>query len=79
MKVADDVSGDVTEQTRQTLAKIDALLAEAGSTREHILSAQVFLRDMHEGPRRHERGLGCLGARRARPCPRLCRSADGLA
>ncbi len=36
----------VEEQTKDTLAQIDALLAEAGSSREHILQAIVWLADM---------------------------------
>jgi enamine deaminase RidA (YjgF/YER057c/UK114 family) len=36
----------ITEQTRQVLASIDRLLAEAGSDRSHILQAIVWLADM---------------------------------
>ncbi|WP_417522613.1 RidA family protein [Marinovum sp.] len=40
-------AGDtVTEQTRDCLSRIDALLAEAGSDRNHILQAIVWLADM---------------------------------
>lgn len=42
-QVADDTSADVQGQTEQVLAKIDALLAKAGSTRSRILSASVWL------------------------------------
>ncbi|MFT5195384.1 MAG: enamine deaminase RidA (YjgF/YER057c/UK114 family) [Cellvibrionaceae bacterium] len=45
-QVASDVEADVQEQTRTTLAKIDGLLAEAGSSREKILSAIIYLRDI---------------------------------
>ena len=38
-QVAADADADIQEQTRTTLAKIDGLLAEAGSSKEHILSA----------------------------------------
>jgi len=37
---------DIRQQTREVLAKIDALLAEAGSDNRHILSAQVWLKTM---------------------------------
>jgi enamine deaminase RidA (YjgF/YER057c/UK114 family) len=37
---------DAGEQTREVLARIDALLAEAGSGRERILAATVHLREM---------------------------------
>lgn len=40
-------AGDtVTEQTRDCLARVDALLEQAGSSREHILQAIVWLADM---------------------------------
>ncbi len=45
-QLADDYAGDVTEQTRQTLANIDRLLAEAGSDKAHILSLTIYLKDM---------------------------------
>lgn len=36
----------VTEQTEDCLARIDALLTKAGSDREHILQAVIWLADM---------------------------------
>ena len=45
-QVADDPSADVAGQTRQILAKIDALLAEAGSDKTRILSANIWLADI---------------------------------
>ncbi|WP_424970686.1 RidA family protein [Dinoroseobacter sp. S76] len=36
----------VAEQTADCLSRIDALLEQAGSDREHILQAIVWLRDM---------------------------------
>jgi len=44
--VAEDPDADIQEQTRSTLARIDAALAEAGSDREHLLSATIWLRDI---------------------------------
>jgi len=44
--VAEDAEADIQEQTRSTLARIDATLADAGSDREHLLSATIFLRDI---------------------------------
>jgi enamine deaminase RidA (YjgF/YER057c/UK114 family) len=38
--------GTVAEQTRQALAEIDAILAQAGTDRTRILSAQIWLADM---------------------------------
>jgi enamine deaminase RidA (YjgF/YER057c/UK114 family) len=45
-QVADDPSQDTAGQTRQILAAIDALLAECGSDKSKILSAQIFLADI---------------------------------
>ena len=38
----------VAEQTRDCLAKVDALLAQAGSGKEKILQAIIWLADMDE-------------------------------
>lgn len=43
------VPGDATDaagQTREVLEKIDALLAEAGSAKDHLLSATIYLKDI---------------------------------
>ena len=45
-QIADDASGDITSQTAQVLAAIDALLARAGSDRGRILRAEIFLADL---------------------------------
>jgi enamine deaminase RidA (YjgF/YER057c/UK114 family) len=45
-QVAVDVNQDIRGQTRQVLAAIDKLLAEAGTDNAHILMAQIFLADM---------------------------------
>lgn len=45
-QVAPDPSANVEGQTRQVLAEIDRLLALAGSSKERILSAQIWLADM---------------------------------
>jgi enamine deaminase RidA (YjgF/YER057c/UK114 family) len=37
---------DVAEQTRDALARVDALLIDAGSTREHLLQTTIWLADM---------------------------------
>ena len=50
-------STDVTGQTAEVLAKIDALLAEAGSDKDHLLNATIYLNDIGRDFRRHERGL----------------------
>jgi enamine deaminase RidA (YjgF/YER057c/UK114 family) len=38
--------GDVKQQTRETLAQVDAVLKAAGTTKSRILTAQVWLTDM---------------------------------
>jgi enamine deaminase RidA (YjgF/YER057c/UK114 family) len=45
-QVADDPGPSVSEQTRQVLTKIDALLAEAGTDKSRILFANVWLADI---------------------------------
>jgi enamine deaminase RidA (YjgF/YER057c/UK114 family) len=42
-QVADDRKASLEEQTRQVLAKIDALLKEAGGSKSRLLSVNVFL------------------------------------
>jgi enamine deaminase RidA (YjgF/YER057c/UK114 family) len=45
-QVAEDATQDILGQTRQVLAAVDRLLAEAGTERAHILMCQIFLADM---------------------------------
>ena len=45
-QVPDDLTADVSGQTRQVLAHIDALLGEAGTDKSNILSATIFLPDI---------------------------------
>ena len=47
-QIAEDASADIRGQTRQVLAAIDALLAQAGSDKSRILHAQIFLTDLGE-------------------------------
>lgn len=42
----DDRSADIQEQTRRCLAVLDKNLAEAGTDKTRLVSAQVFLADM---------------------------------
>ena len=39
-------SEDITAQTQEVLSKIDALLAETGSDKDHILNATIYLQDI---------------------------------
>ena len=45
-QLADDYSGDIVQQTRETLANTDRLLAEAGSDKSKILSVTIYLKAM---------------------------------
>ena len=45
-QIAEDASQDIVGQTRQVLAAIDALLAQAGTDKTRILRAQIFLADI---------------------------------
>lgn len=45
-QVADDRSQDIRGQTSQVLAKIDRFLADAGSRRDRLLTAQIWLKDI---------------------------------
>lgn len=45
-QVCADATKDITEQTQTMLDKVDALLIEAGSSRESILSATIYVKSM---------------------------------
>lgn len=45
-QAASDRTQDVKGQTQQALAKIDSILAEAGTTKQRLLSAQIWLKDI---------------------------------
>lgn len=45
-QVGADATADVQEQTRSTLAKIDTLLAQAGTDKTQLLSATIYLKDI---------------------------------
>src|SRR5262245_50190025 len=44
--VLPDPIGDIAAQTRQVLDRIDAALAQAGTSKSKLLTAQVWLADM---------------------------------
>lgn len=77
-QVADDASADIKTQTEQVLQKIDNYLAEAGSERSKILSAQVWIASMGHFssmnevwdawvPEGHAPARACIEARLANP------------
>lgn len=47
-QVADDETADIKEQTRSTLAKVDSLLEQVGSSKHKLLSATIYLRDIKD-------------------------------
>lgn len=47
-QVAADANADIKEQTRTTLEKIEKLLAQAGSDKNHMLSVTIYVRDMKD-------------------------------
>lgn len=47
-QVADDKTALIAEQTRQALAKVDDMLARAGTDKSRLLSAQIWLRTMDD-------------------------------
>jgi enamine deaminase RidA (YjgF/YER057c/UK114 family) len=77
-QVADNSDAAIGPQTENMLSKVDALIEKAGSNREHILSATVYLRDMKDFadmnavwdrwvPKGHAPARACVEARLARP------------
>lgn len=48
--VPDDATQDITGQTAQVLAAIDALLARAGTDKTRILMAKIFIADIADFP-----------------------------
>lgn len=45
-QVADDLTADAPQQTREVLANIERLLEEAGTDTSRILSATIYLKDV---------------------------------
>jgi enamine deaminase RidA (YjgF/YER057c/UK114 family) len=45
-QVAADATKDITEQTQTMLDKVEELLEQSGSSKEHILSATIYLKTM---------------------------------
>lgn len=77
-QVCADATKDITEQTETMLEKVDTLLIQAGSDREHMLSATIYVRDMKDFaamnavwdawvPEGHAPARACVEARMARP------------
>ena len=76
-QVGKDATKGIAEQTTTMLEKVDELLLQAGSDREHMLSATVYVRDMKDFaamnevwdawlPEGHAPARACVEARMAR-------------
>ncbi len=76
-QVCKDAEQGMTEQTSSMLEKVDALLAQAGSDKEHILSATIYVKDMQYFaemnavwdawvPEGHAPARACVAAKMAR-------------
>ncbi|MCL4165474.1 UNVERIFIED_CONTAM: hypothetical protein GTU68_031496 [Idotea baltica] len=77
-QVGKDATKGIVEQTETMLEKVDELLLQAGSDREHMLSATIYVRDMKDFaamnevwdawvPEGHAPARACVEARMARP------------
>lgn len=47
-QVPNTLEGDFALQTKEVLQKIDVLLAKSASDRSHILSAQIWIKNMEK-------------------------------
>jgi len=47
-QVANDPTGDIRKQAREALAKVDDMLAQAGTDKSRVLNATIWLRDMQD-------------------------------
>lgn len=77
-QVCKDATDDITRQTETMLEKVDELLMEAGSDREHMLSATLYIKTMDDFaamnavwdawvPQGHAPARACVQASMARP------------
>tara|TARA_R110000744_G_scaffold199219_6_gene318470 strand:+ start:1426 stop:1779 length:354 start_codon:yes stop_codon:yes gene_type:complete len=77
-QVAADANKGIEEQTQTMLDKVDALLLSANSSREHMLSATIYIKDMTDFagmnsvwdawvPEGHAPARACVQASMARP------------
>jgi enamine deaminase RidA (YjgF/YER057c/UK114 family) len=67
---ADDLNKDITGQTAEVIAKIDAALEEHGTDNTRILSAQIWLKDIRDRDAMNALWVKWLpaGAQPARAC-----------
>ncbi|KGB80811.1 endoribonuclease L-PSP [Rhodovulum sp. NI22] len=60
--IADDLTLDMKGQTEQICAKIDALLAEVGSSKEKLVTAMLYITDFDQKEGMNEAWLSWLDA-----------------
>lgn len=67
---ADDLTQDITGQTRQVVAKIDAMLEANGTDNSRLLQAQIWLKDIRDRDAMNKVWVEWLGnaGRPARAC-----------
>ena len=61
--VADDKTLPMKEQTEQVLAKIDAILARAGTDKSKVLTATVYLADIEQKDEMNEAWMAWVDTR----------------
>ncbi|HEX9682259.1 MAG TPA: Rid family hydrolase [Acidimicrobiales bacterium] len=66
------VGGGLEAQLRQALTNLDGVLAEAGASRSHVVSATVYLRHMSDFARLNDVWIDAFDA------PRPARAAVGV-
>ncbi|WP_423364138.1 RidA family protein [Mycoplasma sp. P36-A1] len=68
------VEGGIVEQTKQSLANIDAILKDSGYTKFDVVKATIFIKDMNEFPVINEAyGEYFEGHKPARECVEVAR------
>ncbi|PKG97327.1 RidA family protein [Paraglaciecola sp. MB-3u-78] len=77
-QVCADATQGITHQTQTMLGKVEQLLLDAGSDKEHMLSATLYIKDMQDFaamnmvwdnwvPESHAPARACIQASMARP------------
>lgn len=77
-QVCADATQDITHQTQTMLDKVEQLLLDAGSDKQHMLSATLYIKDMQDFaamntvwdnwvPEGHAPARACVQASMARP------------
>jgi enamine deaminase RidA (YjgF/YER057c/UK114 family) len=77
-QVCSDATKDIEHQTQTMLDKVEQLLLDAGSDRQHMLSATIYIKDMQDFaamnaiwdswvPEGHAPARACVQASMARP------------